>query len=106
LGVWHFRRQGMRLERLLLSSTSLSRKRCLRNSPLTVGIRCRISRRNIASLFMRDSVISDLFSFTIYKGDLPLATGNILRVCVRYKVLRREYLDNNGEMNYKVTLAI
>lgn len=65
-----------------------------------------IAAEHRQSLHMRDLVVADLFSFTIDKRNLPLATGSILHVCVRYKVLDQEYWDNNGGMNYEVALVI
>ncbi|KAJ5474044.1 hypothetical protein N7475_003610 [Penicillium sp. IBT 31633x] len=62
-----------------------------------------VGAEHLQSLYLGPSIVSDLFSFMIDRKSLiTSAAGNILHVCVRYRVLDHESWDKNGGMNYQV----
>ncbi|KAJ6012656.1 protein phosphatase regulator [Penicillium canescens] len=65
-----------------------------------------VGAEHLQSLYLGQSIISDLFSFVIDRKSVPLSAGNILHICVRYKVLDHVFWDNNGGMNYQVNWTV
>lgn len=65
-----------------------------------------VAAEHCHSVYMRNSIVSDLFNFIIDKDSLPLDTRGDLQVCACYRVLDYEYWDNNGGKNYRVAMGI
>ena len=61
---------------------------------------------HLQSLYLGQSIISDLFSFVINRKSVPSSAGNILHICFRYKVLGQVFWDNNDGMDYQVSWTV
>jgi len=58
------------------------------------------------SLHLGNTLVADLFGFTINRENLPLETWSVLQVCACYRVLCQDFWDDNGGMNYQITLKL
>lgn len=58
------------------------------------------------SLYLRQTIVSDIFVFSIDTESFPIQLGNMIHFCARYDVIDMEFWDNNERNNYSVDLAI
>lgn len=65
-----------------------------------------VAAEHCHSVYLKNSIVSDLFNFIIDKESLHLETGGHLQICACYTVIDSEFSDNNGGEDYRVAGGI